>query len=101
MSIEAGDHLGETGTVRGHVKDYQYHDGKKGKPTKLLFDQAGVMETPDTFTVVVMRKDKPNFPLHYGRVYRGKYLCVTGTIEDYDGRPSMIISDSADIVTDC
>ena len=29
MSIEAGDHLGETATVRGHVKDYQYHDGKR------------------------------------------------------------------------
>ena len=59
------------------------------------------METPGTFTVVVMRKDKPNFPLHYGRVYRGKYRCVTGTIENDDGRPSMILSDPADIVTDC
>ena len=110
MSIEAGDHLGETATVRGHVKDYQYHDGKKGKPTVILFDQEGVvergssisdMETPDTFTVVVMRKDKPKFPPHYGRLYRGKYLCVTGTIEDYDGRPSIIIADPADIILDC
>jgi hypothetical protein len=110
MSIEAGDHLGETGTVRGHVKDYQYHDGKKGKPTVLLFDQEGVvergssvsdMETPDTFTVVVMRKDKPKFPPHYYRLYRGKYLCVTGSIVEYDGRPSMIIADPAAIIENC
>ena len=110
MSIVAGDHLGETATVRGHVKDYQYHDGKKGKPTVILFDQEGVvergssisdMETPDTFTVVVMRKDKPKFPPHYARLYRGKYLCVTGMIEDYDGRPSMIIADPAAIVVGC
>ena len=110
MSIEAGGHLGETATVRGHVKDYQYHDGRKGKPTIILFDQEGVvergssisdMETPDTFTVVVMRKDKPKFPPHYARLYRGKYLCVTGMIEDYDGRPSIIIADPADIILDC
>ncbi len=110
MSIKAGDHLGETVTVRGHVKDYQYHDGKKGKPTVLLFDQEGIvergssvsdMETPDTFTVVVMRKDKPKFPPHYARLYRGKYLCVTGTIEEYDGRPSMIIADPAAIIEGC
>lgn len=109
-SIRAGDHVGEQVTVKGQVKDYQYHDGKKGKPTLLLFDQAGVvergssisdMETPNTFSLVVMRKDKPNFPAHYGEKWTGKTLCVTGTIEMYFGRPAIIVSDAAHVVTDC
>lgn len=109
-SIKAGEHVGEQGTVKGRVRDYQYHDGKKGKPTLLLFDEAGTvergssisdMETPDTFTVVVMRADKPNFPPHYGLKWNGKTLCVTGTIEMYDGRPAMIVTDASNVVVDC
>ena len=109
-SIRAGDHVGEQVTVKGHVKDYQYHDGKKGKPTLLRVDEAGVvergssisdMETPITFTLVVMRKDKPKFPAHYGQLWNGRILCVTGTIELYFGRPAIIVSDAANVVPDC
>ena len=109
-SIRASEHVGESVTVKGQVRDYQYHDGKKGKPTLILFDEAGVvergssisdMETPETFTLVVMRKDKPNFPPHYGQNWNGKVLCVTGTIEVYFGSPAMIVSAAADVIPDC
>ena len=109
-SIRASEHVGESVTVKGQVRDYQYHDGKAGKPTLILFDEAGVvergssisdMETPETFTMVVMRKDKPNFPPHYGQNWNGKVLCVTGTIEVYFGSPAMIVSDAANVVPDC
>jgi len=109
-SIRASEHVGESVTVKGLVKDYQYHDGKKGKPTLILFDEAGVvergssisdMETPETFTLVVMRKDAPNFPPHYGQNWSGKVLCVTGTIEVYNGSPAMIVSDASNVVPDC
>ncbi len=109
-SIHASEHVGKSVTVKGQVRDYQYHDGKAGKPTLILFDEAGVvergssisdMETPETFTMVVMRKDKPNFPPHYGQNWNGKVLCVTGTIEVYFGSPAMIVSDSANVVADC
>lgn len=109
-SLKAADHMGEEVTVRGLVKDYQYHDGKKGKPTLLLFDEAGLiergssvsdMETPNVFAVVVMRKHKPKFPPHYGRHYKDQVLCVTGTIEDYGGRPAMLLEDPASIEEGC
>lgn len=109
-SIRAIDHVGETGTVKGLIRDYQYHDGKPGKPTLLLFDEAGLltrgssvsdMETPDTFSIVVMRKDKPNFPAHYAQNWSGQIVCVTGTIEMYFDKPVMIVSDAANISVDC
>lgn len=119
-STEALNHMGEDVTVRGLVADYQYHGNKKGKLTLLLFDVSGVagresalkdsalkvkgmvgMETPNTFTAVVLRDDSSNFPPNFGPLWNGKVLCVTGTIEDYQGSPAIIVSEGTDIVAEC
>ena len=38
-SSKAGEHMGEEGTVRGSVKDYNYISGAKGRPYILIFDK--------------------------------------------------------------
>ncbi len=109
-SSEAGAHLGEEGTVRGHVKDYQYQSGKKGRPYILLFDVGGVvergsgvsdMETPQTFTAVIWKDDRKNFPSNFAVEYTGKTVCITGLIEDYDGSPSIVAKDPSQLKIDC
>ena len=109
-SSEAGSHLGEEGTVRGSVKDYQYQSGKKGRPYILLFDVAGVvergsgvsdMETPQTFTVVIWKDDRNNFLSNFAVEYTGRTVCVTGMIEDYDGSPSIVARDPSQLKLDC
>ncbi len=73
-SSKAAEHMGEEGTVRGSVKDYQFISGGKGRPYILLFDKPGVvergssvsdMETPESFKVVIWKDDRKNFPSNF------------------------------------
>lgn len=111
-SSKAGEHMGENVTVRGSVRDYQWISGKTGKPTLLLFDtpalvergsQISDQEIPNTFTVVVWKKDAKNFPgtTNLGPTYNGKTVCVTGLIEDYEGSPAIIATDGSQLIIDC
>ena len=116
-SAKAGDHIGEEGTVRGVVKDYQWISGRSGRPHLLLFDTPAIVkrgstiseqEIPDTFTVVVWREDalKPenNFPStsNFGPNYLQKVVCVTGTIEtDWGDRPSITARTGDQLKFDC
>ncbi len=109
-SPKAGEHVGEEGTVRGSVKDYQYVSGKTGRPYILLFDVPGIvergssisdMETPQTFTVVVWKDFHKNFPSNFAAGYTGKTVCVTGMIGDYDGSPAIEVQDPSQLEIDC
>lgn len=109
-SSEAGQHLGEEGTVCGRVVDYQYITGDPRKPTLLLFDQGAVVERgssisdqqiPETFTVVIWREDSGKFPANPGSVYSGKTVCVTGPIESHNGSPAIIAHDQSQLQVDC
>ena len=109
-SPKAGEHMGEEGTVRGTVKDYQYVTGRAGRPYVLLFDKPGVvekrfgisgMEIPETFTVVIWKDDRKNFPSNFAASYVGKTVCVTGLIEEYDGSPAIVAKDPSQLKIDC
>ena len=109
-SPKAGEHVGEEGTVRGTVKDYQYVTGRAGRPYVLLFDKPGVvekrfgisgMEIPETFTVVIWKDDRKNFPSNFAASYVGKTVCVTGLIEEYDGSPAIVAKDPSQLKIDC
>ena len=113
-SSKAGEHLGETGTVRGVVKDYQWISGRPKKPHLLLFDTGALIERgssisdqeiPDTFTVVIWKEDAlKNFPgsTNLGPTYEDKTVCVTGTIEkDFDDRPSITVTHPDQLKVDC
>ncbi len=111
-SSKAGEHMGEEVTVRGSVRDYQWISGKTGKPTLLLFDTPALVERgssisdqeiPTTFTVVVWKKDAKNFPgtTNLCPTYNGKIVCVTGLVEDYEGSPAIIATESSQLEIDC
>ncbi len=109
-SFKAAEHMGEEGTVRGSVKDYQFISGGKGRPYILLFDKPGVvergssisdMETPESFKVVIWKDDRKNFPSNFAAGYTGKTVCATGVIEDYDGSPAIVARDPSQLEIDC
>ena len=111
-SSKAEQHIGEEGTVRGHVKDYQWISGQTGKPTLLLFDTPALVERgssisqqeiPATFKVVIWKEDAKNFPgtTNMGPTYNNKIVCATGTIEDYEGSPAIIAKDPSQLQVDC
>ena len=109
-SSKAEEHMGEAGTVRGSVKDYQFISGGKGRPYILLFDKPGVvergssisdMETPESFKVVIWKDDRKNFPSNFAAGYTGKTVCATGLIEDYDGSPAIVAHDPSQLQIDC
>ena len=109
-SSKAAEHMGEEGTVRGSVKDYQFISGGKGRPYILLFDKPGVvergssisdMETPESFKVVIWKDDRKNFPSNFAAGYTGKTVCATGVIEDYDGSPAIVARDPSQLEIDC
>ncbi len=109
-SSKAEEHMGEEGTVRGNVKDYQFISGGKGRPYILLFDKPGVvergssisdMETPESFKVVIWKDDRKNFPSNFAAGYTGKTVCATGMIEDYAGSPAIVAHDPSQLEIDC
>ena len=88
---EAGQHMGEEVTVCGFVQDYYYSDTGT-RPTLLLFDAvapggafSGISSLRDErsipFAVLILRKDKNNFPASYTSFYSGNIVCATGVIE--------------------
>ena len=107
-SAQAGDHVGEEVTVGGLVLDYLRITGKPGKPTLLLYDVAAtsqeidsILKTPESFSVLIWKEDKNNFPADFGRFYTGKMLCVTGKIEIFDDKPVIIAKDESQVQVGC
>ena len=91
MAGEAGQHMGEEVTVCGYVQDYYYSDTGE-RPTLLLFDAVGPggifrgisslrEERQIPFAVLILRKDKCNFPGSFTSFYSGNIVCATGVIE--------------------
>ena len=90
-AAEAGQHFGEEVTVCGYVQDYYYSDTGE-RPTLLLFDAVGPggifrgisslrEERQIPFAVLILRKDKSNFPGNFTSFYSGNIVCGTGVIE--------------------
>ena len=108
-SASAGEHIGEEVTVRGSVADYQLVSGTPGSTTVLIFDERFLQEgqalhiqtLPKTFSVLIMRENKKNFPTNLGRFYTGKTLCVSGTIEIWDEKPVIFAKDESQFQVDC
>ena len=113
-SSKVGKYIGQHGTVRGIVKDYQWISGRPERPHLLLFDTGALIERgspiseqeiPDTFTVVIWKEDAlANFPssTNFGPVYLDKVVCVTGTIDiDFGDRPSIRATHPDQLKADC
>ena len=94
----------------GRIVDYIYKTGESGRPTLLLYDKGALIERgssisdqklPDTFEVVVWKKDAKNFPANFGATYAGNTVCVTGTIEIHNGNPAIFVISPDQLVIGC
>lgn len=119
-AAEAAQHIGEEATVCGLVKDY-FFSTTGSRPTFILFDQSGParlitgggagvnVELNIAFTVLVLGKDKSNFPSNFGSFYTGKMICATGLIEKLpqgsgrfsEDNPAIVAQSSSQIDVDC
>ncbi len=111
-SSTAREHMGEVGTVRGSVVDYNYRQSAKDRPYILIFDNTGIisqlpfhlrgdLETPITFQVVIRKDYHKNFPPNFAGEYEGHTVCATGTIVDYKGAPAIEAHDPSQLEIDC
>ena len=103
--------MGEVGTVRGSVVDYNYKHSAKGRPytifdnpgivSQLPFHLRGDLEAPITFQVVIWKDYHKNFPPNFAGEYEGHTVCVTATIVDYKGAPAIEAHDPSQLKIDC
>ena len=110
-AVEMAQHLGQEITAQGKVKDYYRVTGAgAGKPTLFLFEGAAAMtagpmvsdlETPGGSAVLIWREDSKNFPEDFREFYKGKTICVTGTVETFKDNPVIIAKDQSQIEPDC
>ena len=110
-AAEMAQHMGQEITAQGKVKDYYRVTGAgAGKPTLFLFEGAAAMtagpmvsdlETPGGSAVLIWREDSKNFPENFREFYKGKTICVTGTVETFKENPVIIAKDESQIVPDC
>lgn len=91
---QAGDHVGETRTVCGHVAGTHYAESTRGGPTFLNLDEPYPRHI---FTVVIWRRDRGKFRQAPERFYDGLRICVTGKIGSHEGIPQIIVRDPSQI----
>ncbi len=94
-SREAARHIGKTVTICGPVAGASHFARLKGEPTFLNFDRR---HPEQTFTVVIWGKDARRFPRRPHLMFADKHVCVTGTVETYQGKPQIVVRDPAQIV---
>ena len=91
-SAQAKDHVGETATVCGRVADTRYQEAGS-HVTFLNFDKP----YPDhTFTAFLPAENRSKFGTPE-KDYKDKDICVTGKIEDYHGKPEIVLTDPQQI----
>jgi DNA/RNA endonuclease YhcR with UshA esterase domain len=93
-SAKAKDHVGETATVCGKVADSRYMDGSN--VTFLNFDQP---YPNHTFTAFIPAENRAKFGTPE-KDYKDKDVCVTGKIQDYKGKPEIILAEPSQIKVD-
>jgi len=91
-SAQAKDHVGETATVCGRVADARYQE-TGSHVTFLNFDKP----YPDhTFTAFIPAENRSKFGAPE-KEYLNQEACVTGKIQDYRGKPEIILTDPQQI----
>lgn len=90
---EARTHIGSEATVCGKVMSPRYAPSTRGQPTFLNLDKP----YPDQeFTVVIWGSDRAKFGTPEV-VYRDKSICVSGKIQEYQGRAEIVATDPKQI----
>jgi hypothetical protein len=91
-SAQAKDHVGETATVCGRVADARYQE-TGSHVTFLDFDKP---YPEHMFTAFLPAQNRAKFGTPE-KDYKDKEICVTGKIEDYRGKPEIVLTDPQQI----
>jgi micrococcal nuclease len=91
-AAQAKDHIGETGTVCGRVADARYQE-TGSHVTFLNFDKA---YPNHTFTAFIPAQNRGKFDAPEKKL-KDKDVCVTGKIEEYRGKPEIIVTEPAQL----
>lgn len=84
-STEAKDYIGVTATVCGVVASANHAIRSTGKPIFLNLDEAFPNHV---FTAVIFEDYQQNFSYDLTRL-KGKYICVSGRVDEYKGLPQI------------
>jgi hypothetical protein len=90
---DAPGHIGETATVCGVVASAKYEANAKSQPTLL---DLGKSYPNAVFTAVVYGDNRAKFGTPETSL-RGKRICVTGKISDYQGKPEIVLTDPSQL----
>lgn len=86
---DADEHIGNRARVCGKVVGVSHATGIGGEPTFINLDR----EHPDQpFTALIWGNDRARWSSPPEQQYAGREICVTGTIEDHEGTPQIIVS---------
>jgi len=89
----AAGHIGETATVCGVVASPKYEADAQSQPTLL---DLGKPSPNATFTAVVYGENRAKFGTPETSL-RGKRICVTRKISDYEGKPEIVLTDPSQL----
>ena len=90
---DAAGHIGETATVCGVVASAKYEANAKSQPTLL---DLGKAYPNAVFTAVVYGENRAKLGTPETAL-RGKRICVTGKISDYQGKPEIVLTDPSQL----
>jgi DNA/RNA endonuclease YhcR with UshA esterase domain len=93
--IDAHKFIGMEKTVCGTVASATYALRTKGRPTFLNLDQPYPKQI---FTVLIWGSDRNKFQNPPETSFRGKRICVNGIIEDFRGKPEIIVRSPDQII---
>lgn len=90
---QASEHVGESATVCGQVASARFATNSNGQPTFLNLDKA---YPKHIFTAVIFGDYRGNFD-YAPESLKGAYICVTGRIDQYKGKPQVKVRNSKQI----
>jgi DNA/RNA endonuclease YhcR with UshA esterase domain len=90
---DAAGHIGETATVCGMVASAKYEANAKSQPTLL---DLGKPYPNSVFTAVVYGENRAKFGTPETSL-RGKRICVTGQISEYQGKPEIVLTEPSQL----
>jgi len=85
--------MGETATVCGVVASAEYEVNEQNQPTLL---DLGKPHPTAIFTAAIYGEDRAKFGTPETSL-RGKRICVTGQISDYQGKPEIVLTNQSQL----
>ena len=89
---DAAKHLNEKVTICEKV-----FSTKLITPSNITFLDLGGFHPNQMLTVVIKGEDRSKFKDAPDEYFKGRNVCVTGTVIDYKGKPEIVVSDPSQI----